>query len=80
MCGLSPAWQNLVEKQMKRIEGVSECPMNCLCSQNIEITYKVRTWEGVGPAAGHGRGWGPAGHGRRGGARHYTSYMLHFQD
>ncbi len=26
---------------MKRIEGVSDCPTNCLCSQNIEITYKV---------------------------------------
>ena len=26
---------------MKRIEGVSMCPTNCLCSRDLQITYKV---------------------------------------
>ena len=34
--------QNLAEKAMKRIEGISTCPDNCLCSRDIEITFKVR--------------------------------------
>ena len=34
--------QNLAEKAMKRIEGVSMCPGDCLCSRKIEITYKVK--------------------------------------
>lgn len=29
------------EMAMKRISGVSDCPKNCLCSQKVEITYKV---------------------------------------
>ena len=26
---------------MRRIDGVSGCPDNCLCSRDIKITYKV---------------------------------------
>lgn len=31
---------NIEEKEMKRLEGISQCPTNCLCSRNIEISYK----------------------------------------